>query len=411
MYPQILLTRQKEIGTSGIPTRWLTGWTPQAKVFDAVSKYWDTHVYDGNYVGTTPLPTWGLAEQTNYQFLSKSTIFRNNDGTKYYFPHPDPSYVGEHIDSSWWYKRRYVTGYDITHLARKKYAETYASEAGSTAFQVVRKTVYTTFDDSVYEDYAKVTIPRTIDYTAGLLNYFFRGKLAIEPNGLDGETVTFEIRNISDNSGVAQTLKGGTFELFWDTRDGDRTQINDFTIPGWTSGSTLNYDQQVTGTFTNPGSNDVEKYTVVYKGQISENPAQPDENDSNAVAVATLRMGYPIIAWGQDNQGQVSGVPQGNDFIDVAAGKYHGLAIRSSGSLVAWGSNSYGQCDVPEGTDYVAIAGGSQHSLALRSDGSLVGFGNDALGQIDVPEGNNFVAIACGDYHSLAINRQGRVVG
>ena len=107
-------------------------------------------------------------------------------------------------------------------------------------------------------------------------------------------------------------------------------------------------------------------------------------------------MGYPIIAWGRDVEGQISGVPEGNDFIDVAAGKYHGLAIRSSGSLAAWGYNDYGQCNVPEGNDFIAIAGGSRHSLALRSNGSLIGFGDNAQNQIDVPEGNDFVAIACG---------------
>ena len=264
---------------------------------------------------------------------------------------------------------------------------------------------------NVFEDYANITIPRTIDYATGLINYFFRGKLEIEPNCLECDTVTFFIRNISDNSGVAQTLKGGTFELFWDDRDGNRTKVDDFTIAGWTSSSTLNYEQQVTGTFSRPDSNEIETYTVVYKGQINENPDEPDNDDDEAIAVATLRMGYPIIAWGRDNEGEVSGVPEGNDFVDVAAGKYHALAIRSNGSLAAWGWNDYGQCNIPEGNDFIAIAGGVRHSISLKSDGSLVGWGDNELGQIDVPAGNDFVAIATGEYHNLAITTEGLIVG
>ena len=381
-------------------------------IFAALANYFDADVYDGDYLGdgVQPPSTWGLSECSNYQFLSLSTIFCPNDRSLYYFPHPSQDKMGTPILEG---SKIYFNGinYGVAHMARDSYTyykTIYGHYMVPPHVMKVVDSTNTTDDVAVFEDYADVTVPRTINYAAGLLNYFFRGKLAIEPNGLDGETVTFEIRNISDNSGVAQTLKGGTFEVFWDTADGDRIRIDDFTIPGWTTSSELDYGQHVTGTFSNPGSDDVKKYTVVYRGQISEDPAEADVDDSNAIAVATLRMGYPIIAWGQ---GQVGGVPEGNDFIAVAAGKNHGLAIRSSGSLVAWGSNSSGQCNVPEGSDFIAIAGGAQHSLALRSDGSLVGFGNNALGQIDVPEGNNFVAIACGDYHSLAINRQGRVVG
>ena len=34
-------------------------------------------------------------------------------------------------------------------------------------------------------------------------------------------------------------------------------------------------------------------------------------------------------------------------FVEIAAGAYHGVARRSDGSVVAWGYNTYGQCNVP----------------------------------------------------------------
>jgi alpha-tubulin suppressor-like RCC1 family protein len=389
-----------------IPSSWLDGVGSSIPAFSSLKKYWDTDMYSGSYIGSTTPDNWGLCERTNYQFLSFSTMFRN-DGSLYAYPNPSKINAPVYSEVVNEKKHYYRSGYDVPHLAKVTYS-TYTSQSLGYTTTYEENALE---EDIVSNDYAQRTVPRTINYTAGLLNYFFRGRLSIEPNCLDCETVTFVIRNDSNNSGVPQTLKGGTFELFWDDRDGNRTKINDFTIPGWTSSSTLNYDQQVTGTFSRPDSNEIETYTVVYTGQISENPAQPDEDDANAIAVATLVMGYPIIAWGSDADGIVSNIPEGNDFTDVAAGKYHALAIRSNGSLVAWGWNDDGQCNVPEGNDFIALTGGTRHSIALKSDGSLAGWGDNSIGQIDVPAGNDFVAIAAGDYHNLAITTDGLIVG
>jgi hypothetical protein len=415
---------ETQIANNGgnIPSAYLDRLMATPPSFSKFGDYWDKGIcelsggaqWQGDNPGwpstgfgePPPEKSWGLAECSNYQFLSFSTVFKSSGLQS--FPHPAKNHT--RVD---WYptgpdgeRQYYRLGYDVPHLARITYTTFYA-------YLIPIYTVETSTpeEERVYEDYAKRTIPRTIDYTTGLLNYFFRGKLEIEPNCMECNTVTFVIRNDSNNSGVQQTLKGGTFELFWDTRDGNRNEVNDFTIPGWTSSSELAYNNYVTGTFNKPDSNQIEKYTVVYKGQISENPAQPDEDDDEAIAVATLKMGYPIIAWGLDSYGQVSNVPEGNDFVDVAAGKYHGLAIKSDGSLVAWGSNDYGECNVPQGNNFVAISGGKWHSIALREDGSIVGFGDNTQNQIDVPEGNDFVAIASGDNHNLAIKNDGTIVG
>ena len=59
-----------------------------------------------------------------------------------------------------------------------------------------------------------------------------------------------------------------------------------------------------------------------------------------------------LAAWGQGE------IPAGNDFVDIAAGYNHSLAIRSGGSLVAWGDNGDGQCDVPDGNNFETVAAG-----------------------------------------------------
>ena len=116
----------------------------------------------------------------------------------------------------------------------------------------------------------------------------------------------------------------------------------------------------------------------------------------------------PVLAgWGNNDEGQIN-VPAGT-FTAVAAGREHGLAIRSDGTLEGWGYNYHGQINVPAGT-FTAVAGGAFHSLAIRSDGTLAGWGRNDYGQINVPAGT-FAAVAAGGHHSLAIRSDGTLEG
>jgi hypothetical protein len=394
-------------------------------VFDKLAKYFDADIYAGDYLGDGILPPeslWGLSECTNYQFLSLSTVF-GCSGVKYQFPHPDrektePNLL-EPVPGG---KKVYFNGsnYGVTHLVRDSYTRYVATGFGYTSYPVIDGTI-TTDDVQVFGDYANITVPRTIDYATGLTNYFFRGRLSVEPNWADPNIVELIITNDSNNSGVPQALKGGVFELYWDDRDANRAEVPVYTIfdsniPSetneWNEDSILEYGQTIRAEFNQPQAESVTVYTLVYKGSIGEDSFDPDPCDPNAVAAAVFRPGYPIIAWGRDDYGQVSNVPDGNEFIAVAAGKRHCLALKSDGSLVGWGYNTHGECNVPPGNDYVNISAGVWHSIALKSDGSLIVWGNDDVNQItDKPDGNDFAAVAAGDYHSLALKSDGTIVG
>ena len=51
----------------------------------------------------------------------------------------------------------------------------------------------------------------------------------------------------------------------------------------------------------------------------------------------------------------------------IAGGGGSSLALKSDGTVAAWGYNFYGQTTIPVGlSNVVAIAGGGEHSLALR---------------------------------------------
>ena len=64
-----------------------------------------------------------------------------------------------------------------------------------------------------------------------------------------------------------------------------------------------------------------------------------------------------------DQQGQVYGwgwikLLNGEtltDITQIAAGGYHNRALKSDGSIVGWGRDTFGQATPPDGNDYVAI--------------------------------------------------------
>ncbi len=119
-----------------------------------------------------------------------------------------------------------------------------------------------------------------------------------------------------------------------------------------------------------------------------------------------------IVAWGSNSFGQTD-VPAPNaDFIAVAAGGFHSLGLKADGSIVAWGGNDYRQSNVPApNTGFVAVAAGSYDSLGLRGDGSIVAWGSNDAGQTNVPAPNaDFIGIAAGYWHSLGLKADGTIV-
>jgi hypothetical protein len=113
--------------------------------------------------------------------------------------------------------------------------------------------------------------------------------------------------------------------------------------------------------------------------------------------------------------------------VAVSAGVGFSLALRSDGTVWAWGANAQGQLGIGSVTSslvpvqvhtisgVVEIAAGGYHALALKGDGTVWAWGYGAYGQVgNGSSANSLVpvqatgaagatAIAAGQYHSLAI--------
>ena len=146
---------------------------------------------------------------------------------------------------------------------------------------------------------------------------------------------------------------------------------------------------------------------------------------NSSVTLNTTAAGTAVVT------AKITNGTTGDSITAISVGSYHTLAVKSDGSLWAWGQNGSNQfgdgtnkdsnTPVKVGTDktWSVLSAGSDHSLALKSDGSLWSWGNNSYGQlgdgtkitrskpVSVGTDTNWVAISAGSYHSLALKSDG----
>lgn len=94
----------------------------------------------------------------------------------------------------------------------------------------------------------------------------------------------------------------------------------------------------------------------------------------------------------------------------IAAGRYHIVAVKTNGTVVAAGDNEFEQCDVSKWTDVVAVSAYDEHTVGLRSDGTVLATGNNDFGQCDVENWTDIIAVSTGSDFTVGLKSDGTVV-
>ncbi len=151
-----------------------------------------------------------------------------------------------------------------------------------------------------------------------------------------------------------------------------------------------------------------------------------------------------LYAWGKNEYGQLGDgtmddktipTPIGNPdsrWIAVSSGYDHTMAIKDDGTLYGWGNNEAGvlgleipgdselsPTQVGSDNDWAQISSGSSFNIAIKTDGSLYAWGDNYYGELGdgttteksspvrIGQENDWISVSAGDMHCLALKSDG----
>jgi hypothetical protein len=303
-----------------------------------VDNNFSTQTYAGYQIPFFDLPTKffadgfgrGLAEFTNQNFVSRGTNCTTNvagscnsaavrpDGTagNYQLPIIDSSQSGKFVDLlyggdfakcfNYWSAKKFsaaqatvlcTTG-QITFFGNTVHdgnAGTDEQNPYMTTFsvfdldlQAVGKTPKFSLNEFNYARQAAFLIPRATAYSAGLLNYFFRGSMTAQ-GGASGFTIT----NTSMNGATPETMNG-TFSLYYDDQSGNRQMVPGaswtLSIQGGATSCSLTFTAPINPAPAQPG-----QYTLVFQGTMG---AEVGAVAAKAVQLSSATVGVTLNPFG-----------------------------------------------------------------------------------------------------------------
>lgn len=133
--------------------------------------------------------------------------------------------------------------------------------------------------------------------------------------------------------------------------------------------------------------------------------------------VAGVRSNGTVLIYGDDYLIESNKIDVSNwtDIIDIAVGVNYIVGLKSDGTVIATGSNTYKQLEVGDWKDIKSIAvsdnpDGACHTLGLKADGTVVAAGNNFDGQCNVSGWKDIIQICAGRFYSVGLKSDGTVV-
>jgi len=122
-----------------------------------------------------------------------------------------------------------------------------------------------------------------------------------------------------------------------------------------------------------------------------------------------LKSDGTVVAVGENTYGQCD-VSSWKDIVAVSASKSFSVGLKSDGTVVAVGDNSLNQCDVYSWQDIVEISTSDLNTVGLKSDGTVVAAGSNLAGQCDISSWKDIIAVSTGNCFSVGLKSDGTVV-
>lgn len=144
--------------------------------FNKISDYWSSGI------GATSLSGKGLADYSNHGFF---TTGNNIGGTKFAAPSP---IAANYVPQRTLYPEGMAKQFIMNYLAGPVVDNNTGNQTNPDSIRMVRESIWKEFstasnvyslDRNTYDDMANLLIPRAVSYSAGLINYLFRGQMKI----------------------------------------------------------------------------------------------------------------------------------------------------------------------------------------------------------------------------------------
>jgi hypothetical protein len=261
---------------------------------------------DADYVGGTS--TLGLAEFTSGNFIGQRAIYGKffpNQNDIHYFAFPSLSYTTQpNLKQNRLWDT--ATKGNVTLANFKQGTRLYISKTGAgvpvtyhsaLSYLIAEHPgkssglpIVTIADDNVLSNYHNIFIPKAVQYSAGLLDYFFRGTMSVSLHyDASSSTYTFTNRNTS-----TQDFYNGSFYLFEDAST-NRTPIQTNNLSDLITGGKLPPANSVNITYSGSAPTGT-KFLVVYQGTIGQtNNTALDQVDQN-IGIASARPAFEQIS-------------------------------------------------------------------------------------------------------------------